>query len=739
MDRRQTKSPGSTPLTEIEGQLEHVTYHNEETGYTVARLKTYGQREPVTIVGQIMAPTPGEILTLKGEWSNHNQYGTQFKVKYYQTKIPASVQGIRKYLGSGLIKGIGPVMAKKIVDHFGVDTLEIIEHEIEKLLEVDSIGRKRVEMIRRAWSEQKEIRRLMIFLQEHQVPSGHAARIFKHYGEKAVEILKENPYRLAYDIRGIGFITADRIAEKLGFAKESVLRGEAGLLYVLHELAGKGHVYYPREGLLEKASEILDIPSEIIGRLLESLAGEGLLVIEERPEGDIKGRVQTAAVYLAGYHRAETGIVTRLETLIASEKLIRRIDADKAVIWVQRELGLDLAAGQVEAVRRAANDKVLVITGGPGTGKTTIIRSVLAIFDKLKAQIMLAAPTGRAAKRMSEATGHEAKTIHRLLDYKWQQGGFQINDKNPLEADLLILDEASMIDTVLMNHLLKAVPAQATLILVGDVDQLPSVGPGNVLDDIISSGRVPVVRLTEIFRQARESSIIVNAHLINRGIKPKISVQGGKLDDFYFIERDKPEDALKTIIEVVAERVPKRFGLDPFTDIQVLSPMHRGVVGAGNLNLELQNVLNPGGMGVTRGGREFRLGDKIMQVTNNYDKEVFNGDIGKMTGLDLERREVYLTFDGRKVIYDFNELDEVVQAYAISIHKSQGSEFEAVVAPVLTQHYMMLQRNLLYTAVTRGKKLVVLVGSEKALGLAVRNDGTKRRYSGLARRLTTSL
>ena len=721
-------------LTDLQGQIERITYTNEENGYTIAKVKVYGRRDLVTVVGNFMAPMPGEILKMQGEWANHPKFGEQFKVVHYKSLVPASVAGIEKYLGSGLIKGIGPVMAKRIVKKFEKETLDIIEQEVEKLTEIEGIGRKRIEMIKKAWADQKEIRQVMIFLQSHGVSSAYATKIFKTYGNESIEVVQENPYRLATDIFGIGFLTADRIAEKLGFAKDSELRAEAGILYVLHQLADEGHVYYPFQPLVNKCQEILEVDQEILSRALTSLNAEKKIVIDDLQEKESKADYQ--AVYLAKFHLSETNIAARLKALVNAPKSIRSIDPDKALKWVQKQLDITLAPKQIDAVRRAVTDKVLVITGGPGTGKTTIVNAILKIFVKSGVKLLLAAPTGRAAKRMSEATGYEAKTIHRLLEYSIQKGGFQKNDQTPLRCDLLIVDEASMIDTILMHHLLKAIPPRATFILVGDVNQLPSVGAGNVLHDIIASGAVPVMELNEIFRQAKESLIIVNAHKINQGLMPAFKPSGHKLADFYFIEQEEPEKVLGIILELVKERIPKRFGFDPIDDIQVLTPMHKGMVGAGNLNLELQNALNPGPDSLSRGGKNFRINDKVMQVQNDYEKEVFNGDLGRIVRINLEAQEVTIDFDGKKVPYDYPDLDEVVLAYAISIHKSQGSEYPAVVIPILTQHYVLLQRNLIYTAVTRGKKLVVMVGSKRALAIGIGNDKTRKRYTYLRNRLS---
>jgi exodeoxyribonuclease V alpha subunit len=721
-------------LTELSGQIERITYTNEENGYTIARVKVYGQRDLITVVGYLMAPAPGEVLNLKGEWINHPKFGEQFKVAEYKTEVPATVFGIKKYLGSGLIKGLGPVIAGRIVKEFGEKTLDIIENDIEKLAMVEGIGEKRIAMIQDAWDEQKEIRDVMMFLQSHGVSSGYATKIFKQYKNRSIAVVTQNPYRLAMDIFGIGFVIADSIADKLGFPKNSPLRVEAGILYVLHQLSDEGHVFYPYEYLVKKSQETLGVDRDTVTEALGNLAIDKKIVLEDLNESIDEFKENNKSVYLAKFHLCETSIATRLKILSATPKFIRSINVGNELEWVQGQLDIRLAENQTKAIRCALENKIMVITGGPGTGKTTIINAILKIFSKLKVKTFLAAPTGRAAKRMSETTGHEAKTIHRLLEYSFTKGGFQKNEDKPLSCDLLILDEASMIDTILMHHLIKAVPAFATVILVGDVNQLPSVGAGNVLNDIIASGAISVVELNEIFRQARESRIIVNAHKINNGILPTFEddVPG---NDFFFIHQEDPEKVLGIILELTKERIPKRFGLDPVDDIQVLTPMHKGVVGAGNLNTELQKSLNPFQQEITRGNRNFRVNDKVMQIRNNYDKEVFNGDIGRITRIQQDDDEITVMFDGREVPYAFYELDELVLAYAVSIHKSQGSEYPAVVVPVLAQHYILLQRNLIYTAVTRGRNLVVMVGTKKALAMGVHNDKTKKRFTNLRYRL----
>ncbi len=724
-------------LTELSGQIERITFTNEDSGFTIAKVKVDGRRDLVTVVGNLMAPTAGEVLTMQGEWSVHPRYGEQFKVLHYRTKVPATVDGIRRYLGSGLIKGLGPVMAGRIVDKFGKETLEVIENDIARLAQVEGIGRKRLEMIGQAWEDQKEIRDVMLFLQSHGVGSAYATKIFKEYGNRAIALVRQNPYRLATEIFGIGFLTADRIAEKLGIARDAPVRVEAGILYVLYQLSDEGHVFYPDEPLIDKCREILQVERECVVTGIGALVAAGKVVIEDlKGDGDAVCKIHKA-VYPAKFHLCEAGIAHRINRLLEVAKSIRQMDGAKALGWVQKRLSITLAERQIEAVRGALTHKVLVITGGPGTGKTTIINAVLKILLQLRARILLAAPTGRAAKRMSETTGHEAKTIHRLLEYSIQKGGFQRNEEKPLECDLLIVDEASMIDTVLMYHLTKAIPPPATFILVGDVNQLPSVGAGNVLNDLIGSGAVPVVTLNEIFRQARTSRIIVNAHKINEGIIPYVdpSDANDPNNDFYFIEQEDPERVLEIIIELTKDRIPRRFGFDPIEDIQVLTPMHRGVVGAGNLNQQLQQALNPAEEGVIRGDRVYRINDKVMQIRNNYDKEVFNGDIGRISRISPEEQEVVVSFDGRSVAYDFSDLDELVLAYAVSVHKAQGSEYPAVVIPILTQHFVLLQRNLIYTAVTRGRQLVVLVGTRRALAIGVKNDKTQQRFTRLARRL----
>ena len=670
----------------IYGLVERITYYNEENDFIVAKLQENWKRELTTIVGNLSGINPGESLKLTGRWVHNKKFGEQFQVENYEITVPATVHGIKKYLGSGLIKGIGPIMADRIAKKFALETIDIIEKTPERLSEVDGIGPKRIAMITKAWEEQKEIKEIMIFLQGHGVSAAYSAKIYKQYRERSIEVVKENPYRLAHDIHGIGFITADKIAQNIGIDPNSLIRAKAGVIYVLNELTEEGHVYYPERDLTQKAKEILKVDEELITKAILELSNEKEIFIEGINNGD-----SLKAVYLAPFYIAETGIAQRLRRLKESPSKIRPINPEKAIEWVQQKLSIELAEKQKEAVILAATSKVLIITGGPGTGKTTIITAILEIFQQLKLRMLLAAPTGRASKRMSEATGWEAKTIHRLLEYSPQKGGFKKDQDDPLEADVVIIDEASMVDTVLMYHLLKAIPAQAHLILVGDVDQLPSVGPGNVLKDVIDSDGFTVVRLTEIFRQAQESMIIVNAHRVNQGEFPQLKETNRKeVTDFYFIQEEDPEKTLNRILTLCAEKIPQRFGFHPIKDIQVLTPMHRGVIGATNLNIELQKRLNPNQQGITHGSRTFKLGDKVMQITNNYDKEVFNGDIGWVARINQEDRELTIDFDGRLITYDRSDLDEVVLAYAISVHKSQGSEYPVVILPVTTQHYMLL-------------------------------------------------
>lgn len=717
----------------LQGEIQSITFTNEETGFTVAKVKVKSYSHPVTVVGRLMNPLPGEDMKMEGEWIKHPRYGEQFQLESYEPIAPESTAGIKRYLGSGLVKGIGPSMASRIVDRFQEKTLAVIEEDIQQLLEVEGMGKKRISMIKEAWEEQKDLRRIMVFFLSYGIGSGEVKRIFRQYGGDSISKVKENPYRLATDITGIGFLTADRIAQKMGFGRDSLVRVEAGILYVLEELAGEGHVYYPYEPLVEKCLEILQVDQDLILEAFARVAQKQHIIIEDL-NPDLQQYIENnKAVYLGRYHYCETSIASRLKALSGEAPPFRPIDPQKALDWVAHRLPVRLAREQVEAVQYTLKSKVLVITGGPGTGKTTIINAVLQIFSVLKLEIQLAAPTGRAAKRMSEATGHPAKTIHRLLEFTFKKGNFLRNAKNPLTCHLLIIDEASMIDTLLMHHLLKAIPSYTVLILVGDIKQLPSVGAGSVLRDIIDSGSVPVVTLHKIFRQAKESSIIVNSHRINHGQLPLLGRK--KIDDFYFLEEEDPQACQELILSLVKDRLPARFAYHPLEDIQVLSPMHKGCIGTSLLNDRLQSALNPKGQEISHGGRTFRVGDKVMQIRNDYDREVFNGDIGRIISLQEGDQELTVSFDGRSISFQYRDLEAMVLAYAISVHKAQGSEYRAVILPLMTQHYIMLQRNLIYTAVTRGKELVVIVGQKKALEMGIKNDAIQRRYSRLKERL----
>ena len=729
-------------IKELTGQIERITYSDAESGYAVLRIAVKGYPDLVTAVGTIASPAVGEVLSMKGLWTDHPKFGSQFKIIEYRSFAPSSVQGIEKYLGSGLIKGIGPSIAEKIVSLFGAEAFKILDTKPEKLLEIEGIGDKKAAAIHEAWLEQREMRGVMLFLQSYGIGTGYALRVFRHYGSASVQVLQENPYRLAVDIFGIGFVTADKIASSMGFSKESPLRIRAGVLHVINELTRDGHVFVPIEELTASAAEILSVSPELVEKGIEDGRLNQELIIEWYM--DIEGK-DDCAVYLPPFHYAEVHSAKNLCRILSSPFNGQYAAPDVVIPWVQQELGISFAGQQTEALKTALSSQVMVITGGPGTGKTTLIKAIIKIRSARGFRIMLAAPTGRAAKRMTEATGHEAKTIHRMLEYTGSSmagGDFMKNETNTLDCDLLVVDEASMIDQILFHHLLKAIPKDASVVFVGDVDQLPSVGPGNVLKDIIDSGVCPVVHLKEIFRQGEESMIVVNAHKINSGEMPCFDDKsnGTSPCDFYFIEQNDPDKALEIIKELVTLRIPQKFGFDPVKDIQVLTPMHRGSVGTTRLNSELREVLNiQHGSKVQRMGRIVQEGDKVMQIRNNYEKDVYNGDIGTVLRIDGEESKVIVEMDSGRVSYDFSELDELIHAYAVSIHKSQGSEYPAVVIPIMTQHYMMLQRNLLYTGITRGKKLVVLVGTKKAVAIAVKNDKTRKRYTRLAGRLKDCL
>jgi exodeoxyribonuclease V alpha subunit len=714
----------------LAGLVERVTYHNVENGFCVLRIKARGHRDLITVTGHSATISAGEWITVTGSWNNDRVHGLQFRAAFLKASAPTSAEGIEKYLASGMIRGIGPVYAKKLVKAYRDKVFDVIENEPERLRDIAGIGPVRAERITAAWAEQKVVREIMVFLHSHGVGTARAVRIYKTYGNDAIQVMSENPYRLARDIRGIGFRTADAIAIKLGIEKSAMIRIRAGISYALSEAMGEGHCGLPTAELIPLAVELLEVDSALVQTALGLELSEATVIADQVGE--------TPCVFLAGLHKAERLIGERLLNLMNGKLPWPWIDPDKALPWIEQKTGLSLAESQVAAIRLALLSKVMVLTGGPGVGKTTIVNGILKILAAKDVEILLCAPTGRAAKRMTEATGFEAKTIHRLLEVNPKGGGFKHNEESPLECDLLVIDETSMVDVMLMQAVLKAIPDNASLLVVGDIDQLPSVGPGQVLADIISSGVAPVVRLTEVFRQAAQSQIITTAHKINKGAIPDLSKPEGD-SDFYFVQADNPETAVQRIIELVKNRIPQRFGLNPIRDIQVLCPMNRGGVGARSLNIELQAALNPAGENkIERFGSTFAAGDKVMQIENDYDKEVYNGDIGYIDSLDLDDGELSVSFDGRTVIYGVGELDTLVPAYAATIHKSQGSEYPAVVIPVMTQHYTMLQRNLLYTGVTRGKRLVVLVGQKKAVAIAVRNISGRRRWSKLNEWLGTA-
>ncbi len=722
------------PYATLEGAVARITYVSEETQYVVARLDVSGKPDPVTIVGTMVSLTPGETLRLHGRWSHHPKYGEQFQVERYESVVPATIAGIQKYLGSGMIKGIGPIFAKRLVEAFGQETLKVIEEAPTRLAEVEGIGPKRQQRITTAWAEQREIREVMLFLQGHGVSPAYAVKVFKAYGQTAIATVRENPYRLARDIRGIGFKTADKIARELGIPVDSPLRAAAGILHTLNELTDEGHVYVPEEELLRGAEETLEIPAALLPDALATLAADEAVVVEPLPTG--------RAVYLTGLHVSETHLARRVVDLLRAPRAMPPIDMNQALPWVEQKTGLVLTEEQRQAVCLAFQEKLLIITGGPGTGKTTILKAVIRILEAKKLRMHLASPTGRAAKRLAEVTGHEATTLHRLLEWNPREGGFQRNTRHPLETDIVVVDEVSMIDVLLAHHLLQAIPLIATLLLVGDADQLPSVGPGTVLRDLLSISRIPAIRLTTIFRQAAESRIVSNAHRVNRGEFPDLSVAAaGQPQDFYYLPEEDLEKLQQLVVDLALRRLPAKYGLDPRLDIQVLTPMHRGPIGAGQLNTALQAALNPprnGEMELLRGGRIFRIGDRVLQLRNNYDKGVYNGDLGWISAIDSTEQAVIVQVDDREVPYDYSEMDELTLAYAMTVHKSQGSEYPCVVLPMHTTHYPMLQRNLLYTATTRAKKLLVVVGTKKAIAIATRNDAIRRRYSGLPGRLVAA-
>lgn len=706
-------------MTKLRCVVERITYQNAENGYSVMKVKVKWYDDLVTLVGNLLEVPAGSVLLCEGEWRVDKRYGQQFQCQTWEEVMPATAYGIEKYLGSGLVKGIGPKFAKLIVGHFGTDTIEVIETDIERLYEVPGIGKKRVEKIRESWEKQKDIKNVMFFLQGFGVSTAYAAKIYRQYGKESIDKVKENPYRLADDIWGIGFKTADGIARKMGYEMNDERRLRSGLIYTLNQLADEGHCYAEEQQLIATARQLLEADEECIRTAMtHAIETEDLML-------------DGTGIYLSPFYYAECGTANRLSTLVHTKEVGSIFTARFDLAKLQRETGIEYDEVQVEAIRQAIASKVMVLTGGPGTGKTTTTKAIIAALQSAGMRILLAAPTGRAAKRMSEATGMEAKTIHRLLEYN-PQDGYKRNDENPLEGDALIVDECSMIDIILMNNLTKALPTTMRLVLVGDIDQLPSVGAGNVLRDIIDSGVIPVVRLTRIFRQAQSSRIVMSAHAINRGCFPDIS--NGQHTDFFFMKQEEPEKVAETIVSLVRDRLPKAYR-QPTANIQVLTPMQRGVVGAANLNMALQQALNYNTAALVRGGYTYKEGDRVMQLRNNYDKDVYNGDLGYVHSMDMEERTLTVDFDGQLVEYEVSELDELTLAYATTIHKSQGSEYPIVVMPVLMTHYVMLQRNLIYTGITRAKKICVLVGQTKALAYAIHNMKVLKRNTRLKERL----
>lgn len=703
--------------------VERITYQNPDNGYSVLKGRVKGHEDLVTVVGNMPEVPAGSVLLCEGNWKVDKKYGTQFLVETYEEVMPATAFGIEKYLGSGLVKGIGPKFAKLIINRFGVDTIEVIENDIERLYEVDGIGKKRLEKIRESWEKQKDIKNVMLFLQGYGVSTAYATKIYKQYGKESIDKVKDNPYRLADDIWGIGFKTADVIASKMGYGKDNPRRVRSGIIYALNALSDEGHVFAVEEQLIKSAIELLDVEEEPIRMVLQRMVNAEDVIIDRD------------AIYLPLFYYAECGTANRLRALAEATPSDNLFKVKLNLAAIEKHTGVKYDDVQVAAIRQSIESKVMVLTGGPGTGKTTTTQAIIAALQTAGLRILLAAPTGRAAKRMSEATGMEAKTIHRLLEFN-PTDGYKQNDENPLDGDALIVDECSMIDIILMNSLMKAIPSTMRLVLVGDIDQLPSVGAGNVLRDIIESKKIQVIRLTRIFRQAQSSRIVMNAHAINAGRFPDIS--NGKDTDFFFIKCKEAERAVPEIVKLVRDRLPKAYKMS-VRNIQVLTPMQWGVVGAANLNISLQAALDTSPTGLTRSGFTYKQGDRVMQIRNNYTKDVFNGDLGYVSSVDLEERTLLVDFDGRDVEYEASDLDELTLAYATTIHKSQGSEFPIVVMPILMNHYVMLQRNLIYTGITRAKKICVLISSMKALGMAIKNMEVLERNTRLKERINPLL
>lgn len=715
----------------LEGILERITYHSEETGYTVIKLKVKGKKDLVPAIGCMANMNVGEKLLLKGNWVNHPKHGLQFKVESYESLLPATTVGLEKYLGSGLIKGIGPVTAKEMVKTFGTDIIKIIEEKPQRLREINNIGYKKVNLITTAWAEQKEIQNVMLFLQSHNVSTTYAVKIYKQYKNEAIQVVKDNPYRLAQDIWGIGFKTADKIAQNLGISFDSINRIEAGISYVLSQQTEQGHVYYPEELLIDSAMEMLEVAKSLILTALDNLVQRKILIREPMDKH--------LAYYLAPMYYAELGSCNRMKALLQTQQSCLLVDINEHIVeQVAKKENIELSDEQKDAVIKAVTNKFLILTGGPGTGKTTTCNIIIKIFEFLGKNVKLASPTGRAAKRLNELTGRAAKTIHRMLEFDPKNMCFKRDGNNPLEGEIFIIDEVSMLDILLTNSLLKAIPNHANVVLIGDIDQLPSVGAGCVLQDMINSSVVPVIRLTKIFRQAQASLIITNAHRINKGEFPLLCPPEPKYKDCnaFFMEATEPENVLDIIIDLVSNRLPKKGYCKD--DIQILCPMNKGLIGTHNLNPTLQKVINPPDITkneINKGAKLLREGDRIIQLKNNYTHEVFNGDIGKIKFIHPEEQEMEIEYPEGIINYDFSELDEIDLAYALSVHKAQGSEYPVIIIPVTTSHYMMLQRNLLYTAVTRAKKLLIIVGTKKAIGIAIKNNRIRQRYSGLMNRL----